>query len=352
MYRPTVVLLSLLCLPAVASAAPSGPHTFSPTCTAPGAGAPSLADRKCVADHHVWLPSGAPGSWEDELVVILPGTDMEPDKHDGLARMAALEGHRAVVLGYDNRHEYLAGQGGIGWICNQILPGDATCAESVVDTILWGPTAAPPLAGHAYDDEDSVQARLLDVLDQLHAQDMLDGVNDLHWDSYASDIAAGTWCNIVVAGFSQGSTVTAVLASQEDLGGAIMLDGPSSVTMVGGSMVPQSWRAGPHATAGAVMFGAYHTTKSISPEDAWSDLGMATGTSFVDETDPATWDLPAGLHRLEVDQTPHTGWGGCTDHFSMARDQCMTLDAGVPILGDAYREMFRLAGTFEDPDCL
>lgn len=349
------LLFALLTLPAAALAA-TGPYTITPTCTAPAAGAPTLTQRNCVAggsDNHVWLPSGPTSGWEDELVVILPGTNMEPDKHDQIAQMAAVEGFRTISLAYDNRHLYLGSTGGINTFCGAAHPADTSCGGSVANTILWGPTVAPPVAGLDFDDEDSVQARLLDALAQAHANDMLDGINHKNWDTYEAAIAADDWCNVIVAGFSQGSTVTAVLASQRDLGGAVMLDGPSGLTDVAGTPTPQDWRTGPHDTAGAVMFGAYHTTKTYPPEDTYSDLGMATGTFEMNESDSTTWTLPAGLHRLDVNQTPHTGWGGCTDHFSMARDDCMALDASsTPILAPAYQLMFRRAGNIVDPDCM
>ncbi|MFK7927366.1 MAG: hypothetical protein AB8H79_04210 [Myxococcota bacterium] len=349
-------ILSLLLMSTSALAAPpSGPHNLAPICTAAAAGAPSHAQRKCVSPHRIWMPGTATATWEDKLVVMLPGTDMEPNKHDTIGQIAAKAGFRTILLGYDNRHEHVGpGSAGISGFCVDEFPGDTSCAGDVADTVLWGPTASPPVAGLNYDDEDSVEARLISALDRLHVQDMLDGTNDYGFDGYSTDVQAGNWCNIIVAGFSQGSTVTGVLASQVDLGGAVMFDGPAGMTDVGGVPTAQDWRTGPHATDGSVMFGAYHNLKTFAPEDAWDDLGLPAGTDTVRQLLPFTWGVPAGIHRVEAFQAVPAGAPGiCSNHMSMARDNCMPMAPGTskPILFDAYTTFFEEAGAGMDPDC-
>lgn len=352
MTRLALFLAPLLATSALA-APPVGPVDIAPVCTPSPGGVPSAGDRQCNADHRVYRPGTPVAGWGDELVVILPGTSMEPDKHDQLARIAAKAGYRTVALAYDNRHERPGGgAGGVSALCNDISPADVNCNEAVLDTILWGPTASPPLAGHTYDDEDAVETRLLGVLDELHAKDMLNGVNDFGYDSYRAEIAAGDWCRILVVGFSQGSSVAAVLASQVDLGGAVMLDGPGGWVDVGGVLTAQSWRTGPHASDGDVLFGAYHTTKSNPPEDSWDDLNIPVGTHLVEESTPATSFLPVGTHRIEVDQAVPAGAPGvCTDHMSMARDDCMPFAGSMPLLAPAYRDMIQAAAAAVDADC-
>lgn len=354
MHRLFAVSL-LVSVSGTALAAPVGPIDIAPTCTPDGTPA---ADRKCNNVHRVWVPGTPVASWEDRLVVILPGTNMDPDKHDALAQMAAGAGFRTIVLSYDNRQEHALGpQFTVGSFCADHHWGDRDCPGDVSRTVLWGPSAEPAPAGLTYNDEDSVEYRLIKVLKSLHDMDMLNGVNDYDWLHYKEEIDIhDSWCDIIVAGFSQGSQHASVLASDVDLGAAFFIDGASGRVPVGpvgaGWWMPANWRTGPHATDGAALFGVRHTTKTPSPEPAWTDLGMpvsAAGTHLIATGAPATSFLPAGEHRLKTDQTPPAG---CSAHESMAKDGCFETGAGgKPLVTDAYRDVFAEAALALDPDC-
>lgn len=348
----TFVLLGLTLAATTPAHAITGPFAVAPTCTS--VAGVSDEERNCNADSLVYLPSGAPSTWEDRLVVILPGTDMEPNKHDELARMSATFGFRTLALSYDNRHKPKNGGSGksISSLCEDIYGAGAgieTCHEAVADAILWGKDASTP-ADLDMEDEDTVILRLMDALDQLYVQDLMDGVNDYSWDQYYLNLVTnGSWCDFIIVGFSQGSTVTGVLASQEDLGAAVFLDGPSGWVDLGGVKTAQSWRAGPHATSGGAMFGAYHKAKAQPPLSTWTDLGMPGGIHEVDSV--GTSVLPAGIHRIRA-KLP---WpASCSSHYSMARDTCFDYDpaTSAPVLMGAYRGIFRDAAAAMDPQCV
>lgn len=347
MSPPLTLALALAALsaPLVGHAA-DGPMRF-----APGA----CVDR--CADHALYLPS-PPVAHHDRLVVFLPGTLMEPDKHDHVLRIAADAGFRALGLSYDNE-QACAGcaSASIGGFCSTHAPDDPDCFHLVSQTVIYGPTAAPNPYPHTFADDDAIVPRLLDALDRLEARDLLDGLDDYGWGTYAADVAAGDFCRIIFAGFSQGAGYAMLLASLERVGGGVFLDGPNGVvaTSFAPGLIPQTWRSWAHATPGDALFAAWHQRSSLVGRDGvLTDLGLPIGTHGV--VDPASSLLPAGLHRITTDQIAPTGE---SEHGSMAKDGAMPIDAtsgtpagsgaGTPLLMGAYTDLFVGAGAYACP---
>lgn len=317
---------------------------ISPSCT--DNGVTTAAERQCTtgahqADSHVWIPSGAPATFEERLVVILPGTKNEPQDHDSVARIAANAGFRVIVLSYDNNQEHAAStSGAVGAFCGNEHPGDLDCIGDVAQRVLFGSDSGIAVSNHNLDDQDSVHARLVDVLTQL------DSANPTHgWDDYLAEIDVAdpyndaVWCDFIMVGFSQGATYAGQLASLQDVGGAVFLDGPGATG---------NWLTASHETDSSLWFGVHHVSNQDRSAQ-WDDLGMPSGQSQVDDSDPTSWGLDAGDHRVEVTSTTHS----CTAHKSLAVDGCMAIDpaSGAPVLAESYTDIFTEAAAAEDPEC-
>lgn len=316
----------------------------TPSCT--NNGVTTAVERQCTAmghdaDSHVWVPNGPQANWEERLVVLLPGTKNEAKDHDEVARIAANAGFRVIVLSYDSNQEHASStSGALGAFCGNEHPGDLDCHGDVAQRVLFGSDSGIAVANHNMDDQDTVHTRLVDALTQLDIANPGDG-----WGGYLSQIDVAdpmnnaVWCDFIFAGFSQGTNYAAQLASLSDVGGVVLLEGPGETG---------NYLTATHATEPELWFGAHHTGNK-DRSNQWDDLGIPTGESVFDESDPTSWTLNAGDHRLEVTTTSHT----CTAHKSLARDGCLVLDAatGRPILEVAYSEMFTAAAAEEDAEC-
>ena len=80
----------------------------STSCTGTGPNTP-------CSPHRVYVPDGT--AQQPPAVVFLPGSGMEPEKHDLVLQMAAYAGYRTIGLAYDN----------VGMVAT--LCGTPTCAE-------------------------------------------------------------------------------------------------------------------------------------------------------------------------------------------------------------------------------
>lgn len=315
--------------------------TVSPSCT--NNGVTTAVQRQCTAmghdaDSHVWVPN--PGTVpEERLVVMLPGTKNEAKDHDWVAKMAANAGFRVIVLSYDSNQEDGLGNGQIGAFCNTHHAGDTACHGDLGERVLFGSGSGVALANHNMDDQDTVHARLVDVLTQL------DAANPTHgWDDYLADIDVADpyndaeWCDFLFAGFSQGAAYAAQLGSMRDVGGVVMLDGPGAVG---------DWLTATHETDSDLWFGVHHTGNSDKSAQ-WDALGVPWGESTPNLGAAGPWLLTAGHHRVYVT----SGFpAGCTAHKSLAVDNCMVLSGATPKLTDIYQELFLAAAAEEDAEC-
>lgn len=336
------MLLALFGLASAQAATAYG--TFSPSCT--DNGVTTAVERQCTtaahsADSHVWVPNSAPANLEERLVVILPGTKNEPEDHDSIARIAANAGFRVIVLSYDSNQEHSGStSGALGAFCGNEHPGDLDCHGDVAQRVLFGSDSGIAVTNHNLDDQDSVHARLVDVLTQL------DTANPTHgWDSYLTQIDVANpetdavWCDFIFAGFSQGTNYAAQLASLTDVGGVVLIEGPGTTG---------NWLTASHATDSSLWFGAHHTGNKDRTAQ-WDDLGMPSGESAVNDALAGPWNLTSGDHRVEVTTTTHS----CTAHKSLAVDGCLAIDplTSRPILADSYTDIFTDVAAEEDPEC-
>jgi hypothetical protein len=268
------------------------------------------------APHHVYTPS--PLRTREPLFVFLPGTNMEPDKHDLVLSMAASTGYRAIGLSYDNTvsvESACTGQDTCGLDCAGLVRGEAVRGVNL--------TPAVSVARG-----DSVLVRLYRLLEQLDAIDPAGG-----WSSYfVPAVGAITpdnivWANIIIGGFSQGAGHAAWISRQRQVHGLFILDGADDtcVDPTTGDELPAEWlTTGLDASAGRPKY-AYrhdHGTGDTTTTASWQALGLGTPLVNADVLDR----IPPP--HASVTNQGHPSAAICSDHMSMARDDCMPTDLG------------------------
>jgi hypothetical protein len=281
------------------------------------------------APHHVYTPN--PMRVREPLFLFLPGTNMEPDKHDLVMLTAASVGYRTIGLSYDNtvaENDACAGLEACGQNCTGLVREEVTRGVDLTPRVSVARG-------------DSVLVRLYRVLAHLDAIDPAGG-----WSSYYVP-TAGTitpsnivWDNIIVGGFSQGGSVAAFISWTQQVHGLFVLDAANDTCIdpVTGDELPAEWlSAGADASAGRPKYGFRHDhgTGDTITTATWQTLGLGTPLFDVDCT-------AAGCISdvLDIVPPPHasvTAQGHpptppapriCSDHTSMARDECMPTDIG------------------------
>lgn len=298
----------------------NGPDS-STACLGNGPGTP-------CADHHVYVPGGT--SPQPPTVVFLPGSGMEPDKHDLVLQMAAYAGYRAIGLSYDN-------VGSVSSLCG--TPScDDDCAENIHIERVTGQDVSPASSTVG---GDAILPRLYALLVELHTEDMLDGTNDLHWDALyepappmASSLDMSTihWERIFIMGFSQGGGHAMFLAKRWPVGAAMVLDSNGESCDDEGLLRPEDWVTDPfNASSGRPHYGVGHARGESPPlvvQAMWPALGF--GEIPGENLDAGSFAWPPSSASY-TDQLPVFS---CTEHSTMAKDGCMPTSATSTVAAD------------------
>jgi hypothetical protein len=295
-----------------------GPAASQSWCTLnPGS---ASAGRAPCSLHHVVLPN-ASFTPRDSLFVFLPGSNMEPDKHDLVLGMAAYAGYRTIGLSYDNTTS-------VGSICETSTCGD-NCQGKAREEAILGLDRTNLLA---IEKADSILERLYTILAGLHEEDIADGTNDYGWDAYFVPLGGApqlsfnniVWSKIVVGGFSQGAGHAAFIAKEVVVKGIIVIDGADDECVnVNLTKQPADWILDlADASANRPRYAMGHARTQTPPYVApatWLSLGF--GISGVDDLDNIFMEYPP-YNAAMTSQLPVND-PDCGEHASMARDECM-----------------------------
>ena len=272
----------------------------------------------CVP-HLMYTPTG---DARTPLVVFLPGSNMEPNKHEQMHEIAAYAGYRTIGLSYDNivsTQDACAARDSCADGCRSLV------REEVATGIDVAPMGA--LAGRNVLFEDGVLPRLYRAL--RHAATL-----DPDYNAYLApedvpgevDVDDILWENIIVAGFSQGAGVAAWLSRNYPLHGILMFDGGADqCTDASGASVPANWFNGADVSAGRPKFVVYHARGLPQPSlhPSFVALGLS-GTPF--ELDDPALDVIDQDPPSPASYTNHTPPPGVGAHGSMARVESMPTD--------------------------
>jgi hypothetical protein len=260
--------------------------------------------------HRVVLPADGPRT--DTLVVFLQGSNLAPGDGMSHLQLAALAGHRAIGLGYDNTAI-------VQGVCAEEDPTDAACHEALRREVLYGDDTSPLVdVGPA----DSIVGRLTTVLGAL-----ADAYPEEGWQRFL-DGGSPAWSDMVLLGFSQGSGHAALLSMDEALGGVVLLSGATDhVTTELGDRELADWLSpSDRATPASRLSGLFHRAEDpdgTELERSWAALGL---------TDPASVDgaLPpySGSMMLVTEVVPLQG---CTPHRTLGEDVCQVPELDGPL---------------------
>ena len=275
------------------------------------------------APHHVYSPS--PARAREPLFVFLPGTNMEPDKHDLILMTAASIGYRSIGLSYDNTVSEASA-------CSGLTTCGLNCAGLMREEVLRGVDVALTSTVDVARG-DSILIRLYRVLQHLNAIDPAGG-----WSSYYIPAVGGIrstniiWENIIFGGFSQGGGHSAFISRKRQVHGLFVLDGAND-TCDGpaGNLLPAEWiTSGVDASAGRPKYGVRHDhgTGATTNTDSWQALGFGTTLTSLDCAGPLcdVVDIIPPTHASVTAQGYPLSPSICSEHMSMARDDCMPTD--------------------------
>lgn len=276
---------------------------------------PTQLGRSPCTPHHVLIPASTAKS---PLVVFMPGSRMEPDKHQIVLEAAAYAGFRTIGLSYDNTRKTSEACDGSTDDCD----GDCNnnCHENVRREVLLGNTTTTCRDVHR---EDSVLVRLYRLLDALHTMYPMAG-----WDAYFTHTEEEiefddiTWSNIIVAGFSQGAGEAALISMDTLVEGVVMIEGPGDTCDADQAA---TWLSGPDASIDRPRFGVYHARngRDATLHEAWANLGMGSYDHDLDHPTFDVIDTHPPVPRSSTNQGVHPG---CGAHATPARIGCMTTD--------------------------
>jgi len=288
--------------------------------------APSLLDPETDLnpdyEHQVFAPDTPSRA---ELVVYLTGTDGTPSRNLHLLDIAARSGYRTIGLAWPTDEN-------TGDFCPDWDDSDA-CTEAFNREKLYGEDG---IEGLEVDEPDSIVGRLKRLLSAL--------------DSYAPGAGFGQyldgddvrWDQVIVAGWSQGSSIAGFLGRDVELAGSVHLAAGCNTVELDGAVAPAAWCYEPRATPLDRMFSLIHTLDDWEFDSlvSWEvyDLDAFDGSADAGTLSP---DCCTGPHLLT--SSLESQGGGTDYHKSLATDATMPLDDdGVPVLAEDYVWLFTL----------
>lgn len=303
---------------------------------------PATGSTPC-AIHRVYRPEFGQDVREP-LVVLLPGSGMEPARHDFVLQTAAYAGYRTIGLSYDNT----------GTLESQCLAAAdcLDCYGQARDEVITGDDTRPTNQT-VVQRSDSIVERLHNLLRALEADDLADGADDDHWGDFYNTYALATpppdsvavhrlrsieWDKIILVGFSQGAGHAARIAQQKQVHGLFLIDGGND-TCGAGAGQPANWYAAASASLGRPSFGVTHRRgiANFAVPASWLALGFP---SLFDDLDdnliPLAGPMAVGITDQDPlpnpDASPETPNRACTPpngnpHTSMGKDGCMPTTA-------------------------
>ena len=259
---------------------------------------------------------------QNQLFLFLPGLQSEPEKYTLVLSMAAYTGYRTIGLSYDNTR-------GVEDECE----GNCGCYGPARREVILGDDLSSNVEVKSGDAIVNRLYRLLVDLDTNYPDEgwrlFLDG-DDLDGIQY-TDI---NWDAIVISGHSQGGTNAMMISKMAALDGILALSGGNDQCTSGGRTYAQ-WHDFPNLAGERRSFN-YNQVHNTSFSVPASLLAMGFGSI---PADFSVLDLvwPTVFKVATTDQVPPRG---CSEHGSMAKDDCMptTLHGGVPAetAEDAY----------------
>lgn len=334
-------------------------------------------DSTPCAAHRIYKP--APGvTVYPQLLLFLPGSGMEPNKHDLVLQMGAYAGYRTIGLSYDTRFDPGAADNANTPNVDERIclgkPDCAACYGPAREEIIIGEPTSPYLPIQA---GDSVIRRLFQLLQKLHQDDMLDDRNDEHWDSHldlSNTVMPIVWRNIIVAGFSQGAGHAAFIALKYGARGLVMLDGGYDTCGKGdnGVDVLADWYKPVGAAIPKYFVGHCRPEEIPCPQSTATPLtlirlGFFSTLYVLESANPPTTPTPSVTMTTQAVVPKDKDPGGtdsfppgkhCNDHFSMARDGCMPTSAQSGIAATTVPRVYlfepylaRFCKACYGPDC-
>ncbi len=242
-----------------------------------------------------------------------------------LRQWAAFAGYRVLHLGYASSLDAFVGCVGL----------DPECSEGARGEIVYGIDGTD---AYEITYDDSIVGRLDAVLRALDTEDPTMG-----WGSYLTGPGTFDWGRIVVFGWSEGAAFAHFLGGDFRAAASVVVSGPLELDQVTG--LPVDWVIAPRATPVCASWGFAHGfERSIGDITlAWSMIGIEPDPPIQIEAGTPPYDDARALITTTLGTDPE-----CTGHLSMAKDECLQVEAILP----GYLHLFCEAGRLGIATCV
>jgi hypothetical protein len=178
------------------------------------------------------------------LALFLPGTGGRPMNSQGLLRVIAGQGYRAIGLMYDDEPAVV-----------QVCPknDDPACSADFRRERIFGNVDSPPVSNPV---EESIVHRLVMLLRYLDRQQP-----DAHWGDYLAGDEP-VWSRIVVSGLSQGAGMAAYIAKKKEVARVVLFSSPWDFYGRGKTLAP--WMSDSSSTPPERWFAEYHQRENTA----------------------------------------------------------------------------------------
>ncbi|MBI5609453.1 MAG: hypothetical protein HY902_11295 [Deltaproteobacteria bacterium] len=208
-------------------------------------------------DHLAIFDPAVPSS--GDLVVLLPGSNMQPKDYSKILWVAAQRGHRVLGLAYPANPSAAS-------LCGE----NSTCYEYVRHEVLDG-----------QDRSDKIKVGFNNCIEQRLALALQWLVKHRPGQGWGNYVAGSTplWQNIVVVGHGEGAGHAGFIGKVRKVARVVLLQGPLDSTAQG----PAAWIASAAQTPASAWFGlADKTAGDFNKISAnWIALGLGTSWSPV-----------------------------------------------------------------------
>lgn len=205
-------------------------------------------------EHYVYVNRDMPKM--GRLVVLLPGSGMNPSSYLLLLKAAANRGYNAIGLKYPNTFS-------LADLCSKST--DSSCYEKVRLEVLDGTDRTQLVYISRANSLENRLSKLLIYLKANYPEDQ--------WSRFLNPNNSPEWSSVIVIGHSLGGGMAALIGQKYYTLRIVMLAAPTDYSDNFGK--PAFWLGKPHITPSSHYFGFGHLKDGIQRyEEIWTVLGM------------------------------------------------------------------------------
>ncbi|MCU7495702.1 MAG: T9SS type A sorting domain-containing protein [Ignavibacteria bacterium] len=207
-----------------------------------------------LEDNYIFINKNVPQM--GKLVILLPGSGLNPSSYLLILRSAANRGYNVIGLKYPNTFS-------LAELCSKST--DSSCYEKVRLEVLDGTDRTQLVSVSRANSLENRLSKLLIYMKENYSEGQ--------WDLFLKPDKTPEWSNIIVIGHSLGGGMAAIMAQRYYILRVVMLASPTDYSDYFNR--PAFYLGKPHLTPSSHYFGFGHKKDAIVRyEEIWKLLGM------------------------------------------------------------------------------